>query len=225
MEEFFKQPALDRLYEALSVEFEESLLEDEEEHKKYHNILDNEENLQNELKEIVGQDEKKLKKLMNVIRELEKYCCEETDYWNKKYFKLGFTYMLRLQSQVNNSTEIVKKQKNNKEQISSLLHQFLNALRDNEVDPNQKLNFFNFIENLKIGTRLQKRRFCLYYNFDTDDNKLSYTEISKKERCTSEAVIYSINRFIQLLICMESEKDKNELLKLIQKNNILKNFK
>lgn len=216
MEEFFKQPVLERLYDALSIEFEESLLEDQDEYKKYHDILDEEKKLQNKLKEIVGKDEEKLRKLMGVITEIEEYCCKETEYWNKRYFKLGFTYMLHLQSQVVGTKEIIKKQKDNKEEVKILLHNFLNSLRDDEVDENQKKRFFDFIENLKIGTKLQKRRFCLYYNFDKEENKLSYTEISKKERCTSDAAAYSIKRFIQLLTCMEGEKDKKELLKLIQ---------
>ena len=215
MEEFFKQPVLERLYDSLSIEFEESLLEDNNEYKKYHDILEEEEKLQNKLKEIVGEDETKLQKLMEVIRKIEDYCCKETEYWNKKYFKLGFTYMLQLQTSVDRTKKNIK-QENKKEKVSSLLHNFLNSLRENEIEENQKNKFFDFIESLKIGTKLQKRRFCLYYNFDKEENKLSYTEISKKERCTSDAAAYSIKRFIQLLICMESEKDTKELLKLIQ---------
>ena len=94
MEEFFKQPILERLYDSLSVEFEESLLNDTNEYEKYHDITKEEEKLYNMLKEIVGNDKDKLSNLMNVITEIEDYCCQETEYWNKKYFKLGFTYMV-----------------------------------------------------------------------------------------------------------------------------------
>lgn len=216
MEEFFKQPVLERLYDALSVEFEESLLEDKNENKKYYDILNEEEKLQNMLKEIIGEDEEKLQKLMEIIRELEEYCCKETNYWNKKYFKLGFTYFLQLQNQSMGTKKIIKKQNNDEKEITTLLHNFLDSLRNNEIDQTQKNKFFEFIEHLKIGTNLQKRRFFLYYNFDKEEDKLSYTEISKKERCTSDAAAYSIKRFIQLLTSMESEKDTKELLKLIQ---------
>ena len=38
MEEFFKQPILEKLYDSLSLEFEESLLNDTNENKKYNYI-------------------------------------------------------------------------------------------------------------------------------------------------------------------------------------------
>ena len=38
MEEFFKQSILEKLYDSLSVEFEESLLNDKNEYKKYQDI-------------------------------------------------------------------------------------------------------------------------------------------------------------------------------------------
>lgn len=217
MEEFFKTPFLEMLYNSLSEDFEKSILEDKKERKKYYDISAEEEKLYDMLKDIVGvgNDGNKLEKLMEVIREIEEYCCKETDYWNRKYFKLGFTYMLQLQTQVDRSKKVTK-QEDKKEEFSILLHNFLNSLRENEIEENQKNKFFDFIESLKIGTKLQKRRFCLYYNIDEKEKKLSYTEISKKERCTSDAVAYSIKRFIQLLTCMESEKDTKELLKLIQ---------
>lgn len=219
MEKFFKTPFLEMLYNSLSENFEKSILEDKKERKKYYDISAEEEKLYDMLKDIVGvdNDENKLKNLMEVIREIEEYCCKETDYWNRKYFKLGFTYMfeLYLQTQEEKSTKPMKKE-DEKERISFLVHNFLNNLRERKINEDQRKNFFDFIEQLDIGTKLQKRRFCLYYDIGENEKVPTFDSIAKKERCTKEATTYSIKRFASLLVNLSNEDYKRQLLEIIK---------
>lgn len=99
IEKFFREPMLDLLYDAICIDFEKAILEDKNENQKYYDISAEEDKLHNMMIEIVGNEDEKIKKLMGIIRELEDYCCKETEYWNKKYFKLGFSYLLQVISQ------------------------------------------------------------------------------------------------------------------------------
>ena len=144
MEEFFKQPILEKLYDYLSVDFEEKLLHDKKESKKYHDILAEEEQLYLMLMDIVGNDKNKLEKLMCIIKELEDYCCKETEYWNKKYFQLGFTCM------IDTKTPIISKP-TEKHNFSTKVHSFLDSLRTKTLCEKERLLLSTFISDLKKG--------------------------------------------------------------------------
>ncbi len=200
MEEFFKQSILERLYDSLSVEFEESLLNDKNEYKKYQDITKEEEKLYNMLKEIVENDKDKLSNLMNVITEIEDYCCKETEYWNKKYFKLGFTYMVSLE----NPKDFTKSEKDN---FSLQVHNFLDDIRIKDIDKNKKILLVDFVNNLKNGTEKQKRRFLMYYNLMPNSDKvLSYTDIAKMEGCSISAIKSSIISIVSYLVRIEDSQ-------------------
>lgn len=96
MEEFFKQPVLEKLYSLLNDEFEEEVLADNTEGKEYYDILAEEHKLYKMLIEVVGNDNDKLDKLKDILKQLEDSYTKESKYWNKKYFKLGFTYKIQL---------------------------------------------------------------------------------------------------------------------------------
>lgn len=217
MEEFFKQPMLERLYESFSGEFEEKVLKDKNEYKKYLGIIDKEEKLCKMLEKIIGNDNDKLKELMKAVVEMEDSCLEEIDFWNRKYFKLGFTYMLELylQTQGEKSIKPIKKE-DEKEEISFLVHNFLNNLRERKIEENQRKIFFDFIKKLDIGTKLQKRRFCLYYDIGENEKVPTFDSIAKKESCTKEATTYSIKRFASLLVNLSDEDNKRQLLEIIK---------
>ncbi len=200
MEDFFKQPMLERLYESLSAEFEEEVLKDKNEYKKYHGIIDKEEKLCKTLKEIIGNDNDKLKELTSALTELEDSCLEEIDFWNRKYFKLGFTYMVAL----GNPRDFTKSEQD----IFSLkVHSFLDTIRIKEINKNNKIILTNFIENLEKATEKQKRRFFMYYNLMPNSNKiLSYTDIARLENCSISAIKNSILAIILQLIKLEDSQ-------------------
>lgn len=212
MEEFFKQPILETLYDSLSIEFEESLLNDTNEYKKYHNIIKEEEKLYDMLREIVGNDKDKLSNLMNVITEIEDYCWKETEYWNKKYFKLGFTYMVSL----GNPKDFTRLEK---DKFSSQVHNFLGNIRIKDIDKNKKALLTDFIKGLEDGTEKQKRRFLMYYNLmpNSNNNVLNYSDIAKMESCSISAIKTSIISIISYLVRLE---DSQKLLFLAIMNKI-----
>lgn len=212
MEEFFKQPILETLYDSLSIEFEESLLNDTNEYKKYHNIIKEEEKLYDMLREIVGNDKDKLSNLMNVITEIEDYCCRETEYWNKKYFKLGFTYMVSL----GNPKDFTRLEK---DKFSLQVHNFLGNIRIKDIDKNKKILLADFIKGLEDGTQKQKRRFLMYYNLmpNSNNNILNYSDIAKMESCSISAIKTSIISIISYLVRLE---DSQKLLFLAIMNKI-----
>lgn len=213
MEEFFKQPILEKLYDFLSVEFEEKLLHDKKESKKYHDILAEEEQLYFMLMNIVGNDKDKLEKLMCIIRELEDYCCKETEYWNKKYFQLGFTCMIDTKTPINSKSF-------EKQDFSMKVHNFLDNLRTKTLDEKQKSLLLTFINELKKGTESQKRRFLMYYNLIPNNNKLlGYTHIAEIEHCSSSAIRNSVGAIILQLVRLE-DSQKLLFLSIMNKLNI-----
>ena len=214
MEEFFKQPILERLYDSLSVEFEEILLNDTNENKKYHDITKEEKKLYNMLKQIVGNDKDKLNNLMNVITEIEDYCCKETEYWNKEYFKLGFTYMISL----GNPKHFTRLEK---DKFSSQVHNFLGNIKIKNIDENKKILLADFIKGLENGTEKQKRRFLMYYNLmpNSNNNVLNYSDIAKMEGCSISAIKTSIISIISHLVRLE-DSQKSLFLAIMNKIDI-----
>lgn len=213
MEEFFKQPMLERLYESLCAEFEEKVLKDKNEYKKYHGIIDKEEKLCKMLKEIIGNDNDKLKELMKAVIEMEDSCLEEIDFWNRKYFKLGFTYMVAL----GNPRDFIK---SDKDTFSLKIHSFLDTIRIKKIAKSNKVILTSFIENLEKATEKQKRRFLMYYNLMPNSDKvLSYTDIARLEGCSISAIKNSILAIILQLIKLE-DSQKELLLIIMNKINI-----
>lgn len=213
MEEFFKQPILERLYDSFSLEFEESLLNDISENKKYHDIKKEEEKLYNRLKQIVGNDKDKLNNLMNVITEIKDYFGKEKKYWNKKYFKLGFTYIISLK----NFKDFTRLEK---DRFSLQVHNFLDNIRIKNIDKNQKELIIDFIKDLGNGTEKQKRRFLMYYNLMPNINNIfNYSDIAKMENCSISAIKTSVISIVSYLVRLEDSK-KSLFLTIMDKIDI-----
>lgn len=222
IEKFFREPMLDLLYDAICIDFEKAILEDKNENQKYYDISAEEDKLHNMMIEIVGNEDEKIKKLMGIIRELEDYCCKETEYWNKKYFKLGFSYLLQVISQKdrnmgylfskNEAGEIVGRvQKNN---FSVKVHDFLDKLRENSISNEQKNKLFQLVNKLEKGTKTQKRRFSFYYNLINNEKIFKVKEIAEMEKCDSSAIRPDVSRITSLLVNSQGEI-KEELEKII----------
>lgn len=123
------------------------------------------------------------------MTKLQQSYCKQILFWNKKYFKLGFTYMLKLnisKDEINpilkidpNKEQWIKKQIS-KEIYSFKVHNFLQNLRQNSVNEEQKIVLYNFINRLCSKTEKQKKRFLMYYNLIPNSNKLlNYSDIAK----------------------------------------------
>lgn len=222
MENFFRQPVLDIIYDAVCEEFERSILEDNTERTKYYDIMEEEEKLQNELKEIVGKEDKeKLHKLMQVIREIEQYCCEETDYWNRKYFKLGFCYLTQINSKIDKDEikksipqKINKHIENKEEQFSSQVHNFLDSIRNGDIEEEKKKCLLELVKKMKQGTKTQKERFIKYYDLNCEGGIYKLSELSKREGCNGSSFKISVVSIISYLVNLEGN-DKEELSKII----------
>lgn len=216
LENVFKQPVLDLLYDSISIDFEKAILNDKEERKKYYDLSDEENKLQDMLIEIVGNENEKMKKMMGLVRELENYCCQETEYWNKKYFKLGFAYMLQIIAQKDKVTGNLFLMNENKEKdkFSLKVHDFLDILRQNKVSIKQKRKLKELVGKLKKGSETQKRRFSFYYNLINEDNILKVKDIAEIEKCNSSSIRPAIVRITALLVNSRGEI-KEELEKII----------
>lgn len=229
MEKFFKLSVLERLYETLTTDFEQSILNDNIEGKEYYTLQIKKDKLYNILKDIIGNNKEKLNNLFDIIRQLEQCYCEETDFWNKKYFKLGFVYTFELRAQIEDSKNIlIQEDKTNtefeNENLSLQIHNFLDNIRQNKINKKQKIVLNNFIKNLEKCTDIQKRRFLMYYNLLPNNNQiLTYTDIGKIENCSGSAIKISVISVISQLIHLD--KNKMEiLLNIIQSINNQKNL-
>lgn len=88
MEDFFRSPILDKIYEARCNEFETRILRKDEENSKFHRSALIEEQLTNLIKETVT-DEEIRNKILEKLNEYELAVSNITDLWNKEYYKLG----------------------------------------------------------------------------------------------------------------------------------------
>ena len=96
MEEFFEKSILERLYDSLNMDFRSNILSIESNYKNYYTMVNAERKLLTSHKDIIGNDPKKVNKIMSIIKEIQFYYNQESEFWNKNYFKLGFTYMVDL---------------------------------------------------------------------------------------------------------------------------------
>lgn len=221
MEKFFKKPFLDILYNSISEEFEELIIKDKKQNKQYNEFCLKQDKCYNMLKKIVNEDEQKLNAVKQVIREIEQCNSDQINYWNRKYFKLGFIYMLKLKIYeeetktiplTNKNMNIKFKDEALKEFYSFTIHNFLENLRHLHLNETSKISFFNFINNLEKATKKQKRRFLMYYNLIPDNNKvLGYADIGKIENCRGSAVKISVISVVSQLVNLDENKRKTFL--------------
>ena len=205
MEDFFEQPLLEKLYDYLSEDFKKYVLSDKNELKIYNNIIYKK---QNTIKEALNNNKNK-----KVMDKLQNCFLEETEYWNKKYFQLGITYMVGIYMPKDFT-------KFHNEYYSNKIHNFLDNVRLKNIDVKQKELLANFIYNLKKGTETQKRRFLMYYNLINTNNKiLNYADIGEIEECSSTAIKASVSSITSKLVRLE-ESQKLLLLSIIKEIDI-----
>ena len=212
MEEFFEKSILERLYDSLNMDFRSNILSIESNYKNYYTMVNAERKLLTSLKDIIGNDPKKVNKIMSIIKEIQFYYNQESEFWNKNYFKLGFTYMVDL-CNPNDFSRLER------EQYSNKVHDFLDNIKNKKLDYEPKVLLIDFIKNLQNGTDKQKRRFLLYYNLTLDDSKsLNYSEIAKIEGCSSSAIKISVINIISQLVRLEGSQ-KITFLAIMKKIN------
>ena len=149
---------------------------------------------------MIGSRKEQLQDFNKIMTQLESYTCKATDFWNRKYFKLGFTYMIDIC--MPGDFVILEK-----EHYYKKVHDFLNSIRMKHLSEHQKTLLINFIENLDKGTEIQKKRFFMYYNLIQNTNKiLNYSDIEKIENCSTSAIKASITSIISKLVNLTGNK-------------------
>ena len=145
MEEFFEKSILERLYDSLNMDFRSNILSIESNYKNYYTMVNAERKLLTSLKDIIGNDPKKVNKIMSIIKEIQFYYNQESEFWNKNYFKLGFTYMVDL-CNPNDFSRLER------EQYSNKVHDFFDNIKNKKLDYESKVLLIDFIKNLQNGT-------------------------------------------------------------------------
>lgn len=140
MEDFFKQPLLDKLYDFLSTDFEKNLLSNNNEKEQYDNIVGKQKELYNMLKTLIINEKEAMEKFTQIILELKNISFQKTEYWNRKYFKLGFTYVIELIMPEN--IQILER-----EIFSQKVHNFLYDIRNKTINKKQKTLLIDLINN------------------------------------------------------------------------------
>lgn len=105
------------------------------------------------------------------------------------------------------------------EDLSLLVHNFLNSIRARKIPENKIKEFFDFVSNLKVGTDIQKRRFFMFFDVKENEKLETYTSISRKENCTCNAIRGSVIRVRSFLVWLKDE-ERNTLIKIIKSDKI-----
>lgn len=134
MEEYFKMPLLEKMYQFQSEYFEEAVIKDIFESKRYFELQDIQDELWEKVKNMIDNKEKQ-KELMDTFKNIEIYIHNENEYWNKEYYKLGFTNGIELNIKGKDEVQIINKSKNSKKIIrksdnSISIHNFLDKIRE-----------------------------------------------------------------------------------------------
>lgn len=106
-----------------------------------------------------------------------------------------------------------------KEDFSLLVHNYLKSIRAKEIPENKIREFFEFVDKLKIGTDIQRRRFFMFFDVKENQKIETYTSISKKENCTCNAIRGCVNRIRSHLVWLKDEERK-DLIKIIKNSDI-----
>ena len=106
-----------------------------------------------------------------------------------------------------------------KEDLSLLVHNYLKSIRAKEIPENKIKEFLNFVDKLKIGTDIQRKRFFMFFDVKEKKKLETYTSISKKEKCTCNAIRGSVNRIRSHLVWLKDE-ERNDLIKIIKNSDI-----
>ena len=68
-----------------------------------------------------------------------------------------------------------------KENFSLLVHNFLKSIRAKEIPESKIKEFFEFVDNLKEGTDIQKRRFFMFFDVKENQKLETYKVLVKKK--------------------------------------------
>ncbi len=209
MEKFFRKTVLEVLYEAVNFDFEEAVAGDKKEGKEYQKIVRKQDDISQKVSNIIPKEKKD--KFIELSLDFDGYKLEEMQYWAKKYFKLGITYMVAL----NNPKEFEENIS-----FSVQVHNFLDSIRTKKMNEKQKLLLSTFINELPKATEKQKGRFLRYYNLIPNNNHiLNYSDIAKIEHCSNSTIRTSVGAIILQLVNLE-DSQKALFLTIMNEINI-----
>lgn len=104
-----------------------------------------------------------------------------------------------------------------REYLSTLVYDFLKALRERKVTERKKQAFFNFIDNLDQGTEIQKRRFRMFFYLKENEQLESYSSIGRKENCSCNAIRRSVIRLRAILVNLK-DNEREQLINILKKH-------
>lgn len=105
------------------------------------------------------------------------------------------------------------------EDFSLLVHNFLTSIRAKEIPESKIKEFLDFVDKLKKGTEIQRRRFFMFFDVKENQKLETYTSISKKENCTCNAIRGSVTRIRSHLVWLKDE-ERDNLIKIIKSDKV-----
>ena len=108
MEEFFKKPILDQLYDYIMEDFEQAVYDEDNEVREIEgDIQDKGEKLTKFLEKVISNPEY-LEKALDLFREYELDYSKEISFWSKAYFKLGISDRLKLRNELSVKDKVIE---------------------------------------------------------------------------------------------------------------------
>ncbi len=83
---------------------------------------------------------------------------------------------------------------------------FFIKLKNGKISNENKEILYNLVISLEKGTKLQKERFILFYNLNSENSNYNFTSLGKQQNCSSPAIRYSIVRLRSFLVNLKDER-------------------
>lgn len=149
MEEVFKNEILDDLYETRCEKFESAFNGEYDKIEEIRNAKLSEKELTRTIKELM-QDEEKQRQILENLNNFEGRSSEESNFWNKQYYKLGFADGMQFKEEI--KQEMREKGENYNFDLSDS-------------------NLYDYIEDYIESQRMKKLRERKEYKKKTDEIK------------------------------------------------------
>ena len=96
---------------------------------------------------------------------------------------------------------------------------FFIRLKHGWVSKSKKQKLYNLVNFLENATSLQKTRFCIAYNLESNPNiKYNLSKIARQQGCSPIAIKYSIVRVRSFLVNLNDNR-KNIFSEIIKDND------
>ena len=100
---------------------------------------------------------------------------------------------------------------------------FFVRLKHGWVSTEKKEILYNLVISLESPTSLQKERFILAYNLNSNNaSKYNLSKIAREQKCSPNAIKYSVSRIRNFLVNLKDER-KDIFLNLIKDNDYFNN--